>query len=208
MENDESKKSIQNNNILMNIKSKHVLKHIMENLLEKKFLKIIKINKCLQNKIGKNIISYKEFLLTEIEIEIAENKYGKIYNYLEEEEPYYHIYFDNNKEEIKRNEITENDNVKKIKILIDYESNFFSGLFMSCDCIKKISFTKFNRTNINDMSKMFSSCSSLEELNISNIKTNNVEFMNEMFKDCISLRKLNVSNFNTSKVNNMDEMFK
>ena len=207
MESDDSEKSNQNDNILMNIKSKHVLKKIMEYLTELNLLKLIKKNKSLQNRIGKNINTYKEYLKTEIELDIKENECGIFYNYLEDEEPFYHIYFDDKKEEIKGNELKENNEAKKIKILIDYESNFFSGLFMNCKCIQKISFIRFNRRNIVDMSRMFSSCTSLEELDISNIKTDQVELMNEMFKDCSLLQKLDVSNFNTSNVTNMDEMF-
>ena len=207
MNDDLKKQQNQNNNILMNIKSKHVLKKIMENLDYLKFLKLIYKNKCILNKLGKNINAYKEYLETEIEIEIAENKYGKFINYLEDEESFYHIYFDDNKEETKRNEITENDKIKNIKIKIDYDCKFFSGLFMSCECIKKIKFTKFNRKDIHDMSSMFNSCSSLEELDISLIKTDKVESMNEMFKDCSLLQNVDVSKFNTSNVKNMEGMF-
>ena len=42
MESDDSEKSNQNDNILMNIKSKHVLKKIMEYLTELNLLKLIK----------------------------------------------------------------------------------------------------------------------------------------------------------------------
>ena len=171
MKNDIRKKSNQNNYGLMYIKSNYLLKKITANLKIKKLLQLIKQNKYFLNKLGKNIDSFKKCLQTEVEIEIQNNKYGKFINYLDNEKSYFHIFFDDNKEEIKRNEITQDDKVIKIKIIIDYESNFFSRLFMSCNYIKKINFTKFERKNIYDMSSMFSSCSSLEELDISNIKT-------------------------------------
>ena len=40
-------------------------------------------------------------------------------------EKYYHIYFNDNKEEIKRNYLDENDNVSKFKIIIDYQVKSF-----------------------------------------------------------------------------------
>ena len=54
----------------------------------------------------------------EIELEVipAKNKYGKFINIKKEEESFYHIYFNDNKEEeIKRNFLNENEN--KIKRL-------------------------------------------------------------------------------------------
>ena len=171
MKDDIRKKSNQNNYGLISIKSNYLLKKITANLKIKKLLQLIKQNKFFLNKLGKNIDSFKKCLQIEVEIEIQNNKYGKFINYLDDEKSYFHIFFDDNKEEIKRNEITQDDKVIKIKIIIDYESNFFSRLFMSCNYIKKINFTKFERKNIYDMSNMFSSCSSLEELDISNIKT-------------------------------------
>ncbi len=44
-------------------------------------------------------------------------------------ESYYHIYFDNKKKEIKRNYYTKNDNINKIKIIIDEEIASFDDFF-------------------------------------------------------------------------------
>ena len=46
------------------------------------------------------------------------NKFGKFIN-MNENEKYYHIYFNDNEEEIKRNYLKKNEKVAKIKILID-----------------------------------------------------------------------------------------
>ena len=56
---------------------------------------------------------------------------------------YYHIYFNDNKEEIKRNYLNENDNVTKLKIIIDYQVKSFDSLFSNCECIEYICFKKF-----------------------------------------------------------------
>ena len=42
---------------------------------------------------------------------------------------YIHIYFDDNKEEIKRNYLKENENVDKLNIIIDYQIKSFKELF-------------------------------------------------------------------------------
>ena len=89
---------------------------------------------------------------------------------------------------MKKTEIIEGYKIENINIIIDSESKTFSGLFLSCNCIKKLKFIKFNREDIDNMSNMFSTCSSLEELDLSNFKTDKVKLMNEMFKDCSSLK--------------------
>ena len=120
--------------IFEKIKSKYILKKIFNNLEKKKLLNIVKNNKNIRKKIDINIDDYKEYLgiysLIEIQIKIANNEYGKFINIKKEEDKkYYHIYFNNNNEEIKRNYINENDNVSKIKIIIDYQVKSFYKLF-------------------------------------------------------------------------------
>ena len=74
--------------------------------MKKKSLEIIKYNKELKNRININVKDYKEYseMYSSIEIEIkpAKNKYGTFININKEDEIYYHIYFNNNKEEIKK----------------------------------------------------------------------------------------------------------
>ena len=56
--------------------------------------------------------------MIEIEIKPVNNKCRQFININKENEKYYHIYFDKNKVEIKRNFLKENENVEKIKIAI------------------------------------------------------------------------------------------
>ena len=86
------------------------------------------------------------------------DKYGKFINISEEDEKYYHIYFNDNKEEIKRKNINKNDEVRKIKIIIDSEIKSFSKLFYGCKWIESINFKKFLRKNITNMSCMSYEC--------------------------------------------------
>ena len=206
------KDNIKQEGNLDNIKSKYILKKIFGNLNTKKLLKIIRYNIKNQNRLGINIKNYIEFFETKtaIEIEIIpqKNQFGKFINISnKEDELYFHIYFNNNIEEVKKYDITQKDNVQTIKIIIDYQIKSFSKLFYRCKCIESISFKKFSRNDITDISYMFYNCSLLKNINIYNINTNNVIDMSHMFNGCNSLIKLDLSNFNTNKVNNMSYMF-
>ena len=241
--NDKLKRSKYKNNLnnsnsnLQNVTSAYILSKIFDNISTYKRLGIIRYNKKFQKKLNLSINNYKEYSALyssiEIEIKIANDEYGKLINISDSEREYYHIYFDDKKEEIKSNTLYGNDNLNKIKIKIDYQVKSFKKLFYNCSCVESIYFKQFYRNNIfdmsymfygcsklkklkfsnsssintNNMSYMFSRCSLLEELNLSNFITNNVTNMSWMFYQCSSLKELNLSNFNTIYVTNMTSMF-
>ena len=154
--------------------------------MKKKSLEIIKYNKNMKDRINISIKDYKkysELIYSSIEIEIkpVKNKYGKFINIDKGDEKYYHIYFNDNKEEIKRNYLNKNENVSKIKIIINYQIKSFEKLFMECEYIESIYFKKFYRNDIENMNSMFARCFSLKELNLSNFNTNSVTDINGMF---------------------------
>ena len=143
----------------------------------------------MQYRLNLNIKDYKEYseTFTPIVIEMvpSKDKYGRFIYINENDKLYYHIYFNDNKEEIKNKyEIKEEDKVTKIKIIIDYQVISFKKLFYWCKCIESINFKKFYRNNITNMSYMFSGCSSLKELNLTNFNTNNATIMYCMFYEC------------------------
>jgi len=210
--NDEILKKIKSKDDLVNVKSNFILKNLFNFMKKNKALKIMKYNKKLQERLNLTINDYKEYSQLyyspiEIELKLVDNKYDKFINISDDEKKYFHIYFDNSNEEIERNYLKENEKVKMIKIIINYQVNSFKELFKNCECISSIFFKKFSRINITDMSYMFYRCSSLKELNLSNFNTINVNNMNSMFYECSSLKELNLSNFNTSNVTNMESMF-
>ena len=160
-ENNKENESAKPNPIIENIKSKYILSKIYNNMTIRKKLEIVKYNKKVQNRLDLGVKDYKEYseTFTPIEIEIipTKDKYGKFININENDKLYYHIYFNDNKEEIKNKyEINKKDKVTKIKIIIDYQVKSFKELFYECRCIKSINFKKFYRNNITDMSEMFS----------------------------------------------------
>ena len=191
-----------------NLKSNFILKKIISLMKINKLLNIIKYNKKLQKRLNISIDNYKKYYSEiEIELKLVDNKYGKFINIPDEEKEYFHIYFDNSNEEIKRNKLNYNEKVKMIKIVIEHQVNSFKGLFYYCNSINSIFFKKFYRNNITDMNNMFSYCTSLKELNLSNFNTNNVTDMSQMFFECSSLKELNLCNFNTNNVTEMWHMF-
>ena len=168
---------VESKDIFKNLKSDFFIQKVFYNLLKKKSLDIIKYNNNIKKRINISIKDYKEYseIYSSIEIEIkpVKNKYGEFIN-MNENKIYYHIYFNDNKEEIKikRNYFNKNDNVSKFKIIIDYQVKSFKELFYNCKCIEYIYFKKFYRNNIDNMGGMFNGCSSLKELNLSNFNTN------------------------------------
>ena len=190
------------------------MQKIFNNLNKKKSLVIVKYNKYSQRRLNLNINDYKkcyELLYSSIEIEIIpfKKRYReyKIINYEDKDKLYYHIYFDNNTEEVKRNYLEKKDKIEKIKIIIDYQVKSFNDLFCGCEYIESINFKKFLRNTITNMNHMFTECHSLKELNLTNCNTTNVSDMSHMFFGCSSLKELDLSNFDTKNVTDICGMF-
>ena len=201
----EANNNFNKNDVLKKIKSKYIVMRIFENIKQIKLLDIIHYNKKYQKLMNIKLKDYKnEFLNIEIEVIPKENKYGKFINFYNKN---IKIYFNDNNEEIERRELTKDDKVTKIKIIITHKIKSLSKLFYYCECIKKINFIKFKRDDFKDMSYMFYGCWSLKELNFSNFNTINVTNMSYMFRGCSSLKELNISNFRTNNVTNMSYMF-
>ena len=118
---------------LNNIKNDYFLQKVFNNLHKKNSLEMAKYNKKIKERLNLNISDYKEYCETyssiEIEITPVTNKFGEFIN-IDEDIQYYHIYFNNNKEEIKRNYLDENDKVNKINIIIDYPVKLFLYNFL------------------------------------------------------------------------------
>ena len=206
-----STKSLNSQNNIGHLKSKFILKKIINLIKEKTFLEIIKYNKKAQNRLDIDINNYKnfskKFSSIELELTIIKKDYNKFISIFEEEnKKYYHIFLNDNEKEIMKYELDENDNLEKLKIIIDYQIKSFEGLFENCEYIESIYFKKFYR-NIANIEYMFYGCSSLKELNVSNFNINNETKMNGMFYGCSSLTNINLSNFNTSNVTDMNDMF-
>lgn len=82
-----------------------------------------------------------------------------------------------------------------------------SKMFSSCSELTELDVSNFNTSKVTDMSSMFANCSKVTELDVSNFDTSNVINMSYMFNGCDALTELDVSGFDTSKVTNMGNMF-
>ena len=197
------------------IKSEYFLKKIFNLISTKICLQLVNNNKNLQKKLSISIDDYIKFFY-QIEIEINpintlddDEKKNIFINIPQQEKSFTHIYFNNDiNKEIDRTYLKKDENVSKIKIILDKEYKTFSSLFQNCLIIKELKFKRFNRKNITDMSGLFYNCASLNILDITKLKTENVTNMRFMFGFCSSLKELNLLHFNTNKVTNISGMFR
>ena len=117
-----NKTSNQMKDMFEKIRADYFLQKLFDNLGRKKILELIKYNKNIKRRINVGVNDYKEYseLYSSIEIEIIPkmNEYDKFIRINKGDEKYYHIYFNDNKEEIKRKYINEDDNVRKIKKIL------------------------------------------------------------------------------------------
>ena len=210
----ENNKNESKKNIWNNIKSKYILRQLLENIHYNKLLKLIKYNKSFQEKLDKDINTYKTYY-NQIQIEVIPKPnsnvqfYGSntfsFINIPNGKAKYFHIYFNDQNEEV---HTTQFDNkVSKILIKIDQEIKSLKGLFENCAYIEKIRILNFRRNDINDMSYMFSYCLSLKEIIFNSLNTDNVINMSTMFMNCSSLEEIDFKKFNTEKVINFSNMF-
>ena len=152
---------------IFDIKSKYLIIKIFDQLKPQIFFRIIKYNKKIKNKLD---IKIEEFLGIEIELIPKENTCGQ---FIQKNNKYFHIYFNDENEEIKRNCLTKDDKVNKIRIIIDnnvdsFEKfNFFNEvqllnillIYFNCLPLKlerSNSFKEKQYLNINDISITFS----------------------------------------------------
>ena len=147
---------IKSKNMFMTIKSDYFIQKLFDNMQKRISLKIIKYNMNIQKRLDININNYKDFSekFSSIELEIIpiQNKYESFIKIKEEDKKYFHIYFNDNKEEIKKTELNKEDKVSKINIIIDYQIKSLDNLFCCCDCIESINFKKFLRKKIENIS--------------------------------------------------------
>ena len=73
--------------------------------------------------------------------------------------------------------------------------------------ITALDLTRFNTSNVTDMSQMFRFCTKLTSLDLSHFDTSKVTDMSSMFYECENLKSLNLKGWDTSNVTDMGHMF-
>ena len=153
------------------IRSDFFLEYLCRHIKNRdKILRIFNYNKCLQKRFNISIKDYiDKYYQTIIEIKpgqtkknIRENVFIRILRNFYND---YHIYFDEDKNEVKRNYLEYNEKIKKITIYIDYKVKSLKALFLYCN-VEEIKFLKFKRKDIIDMSLMFYGCHLLTKCKI------------------------------------------
>ena len=82
-----------------------------------------------------------------------------------------------------------------------------SNMFNLCNNLNSLVLDNFNTSKVVDMKYLFGGCYSLTSINVSSFDTTKVTNMDMMFNNCIKLKSINLKNFNTSKVTSMARMF-
>lgn len=80
-------------------------------------------------------------------------------------------------------------------------------MFDGCSALALLETSRFDASNVKNISCMFMDCSSLTSLNLSNFDTSNATEIYNMFSGCSSLSSLDLSGFDTSNVTRSSGMF-
>ena len=102
---------------------------------------------------------------------------------------------------------SENISLTFVKIVWNDTILTTRNMFENCYKIIEMDLSKFDASNVNDMSRMFYNCYSLISLNLSGLDTPKLNNMEYMFFNCSSLISLDLSNFNTSNLQNLSYIF-
>ena len=80
-------------------------------------------------------------------------------------------------------------------------------MFAVCNALTSLDLSKFNTSQVTEMTRMFWQCSSLTSLDLSNFDTSQVQKTNQMFLDCTKLEYINSNNFDESNLNIYENTF-
>jgi surface protein len=197
--------------MLDGIKSLYILKEVFFFISNGTLLRLLHHNKKFQKKLEIRIEDFQKYS-NQIVIDIIPEPdfhFTSIFINLVGNPSFFHIYFNEDLKDKKRNFIYFREKVPKIRVIIeeDKEMKSLKGLFASCFLAKEINFIKFNRRDITDMSDMFQNSNNLIKIDISKLKTDSVTTMENMFKGCSKLKTIDLSNFkecnSLDKTNNM-----
>ena len=95
------------------------------------------------------------------------------------------------------------------RITLKFNTRFNStkNLFKDLTCTTEIDLSKFDFSEVTDMSYMFYGCKILKNITFGNINTIEVKSLNSLFRGCSKLLSMDLSNFDFSKVTDMSYMF-
>ena len=80
-------------------------------------------------------------------------------------------------------------------------------MFSNLNEIIGVDLSKFDSSEVTDMSYMFSNCKNLKSINLDNLNTSSVQNMESMFRSCEKMTNINLLKIDTSSVKDMKAMF-
>ena len=178
------KNQLKNINILLNAVNEHIKKNNtkLENIINN--ISYIKNNNNNSNNNNKNIIqAILDIKVNEsiILFNIDDINNNGIDVYLNNQK----INMINNKGRWKIDYLFENDGKYIFDIVFNDTISNLKEFFEKCSNIISLDFSKFNSSNVTDMSYLFNECSKLKEIKgFNKINTKNVENMSVMFQKC------------------------
>ena len=175
--------------MLNSIKSKIVLKNIIRNIEKNVYLRIVKTNRNLQNKLDISLDTYEEYY-NQIEVELIPKK-SDLSSENQFINPDYQnkAFFNSSFDEVKKCNFSDNENISKIRVLLNIKYlTSLSDLFLNCKKIEYIKFIHCANDKITEINYMFFNCESLINIDMTRLKIDNVTSMNFLFTQCKSLK--------------------
>ena len=118
--------------------------------------------------------------------------------------------------EVTINNERKSDNIKSyefenglnnVTIKFNEKIEFCQSMFEGISNIIEIDLSKFDASEVINMTSMFKDCINLEKITFGNINTSQVQSMDYLFYSCIKLSSIDLSHFDTSSVRTMEFMF-
>ena len=97
--------------------------------------------------------------------------------------------------------------VNEIKITWDSPLDSCNSMFLGLSNITEVDLSKFDASQVINMTKMFFNCSSLTSINLNISNASSVTYLDNMFFRCVSLKEIDLSHFDSKSVKNMYQMF-
>ena len=94
-----------------------------------------------------------------------------------------------------------------VTIKFDSQIESCENMFYGIKSIIEIDLSKFDASNVKNMTRMFCECTNLRKITLGNINTSLVQSMEDLFYQCKSLITIDRLDFDTSSVATMRQMF-
>ena len=95
---------------------------------------------------------------------------------------------------------SEENQINQVKLIWNTKLSSLNGILAQLQNLIEVDLSKFDASEVEDMTFMFQDSRSLKSINFGDFNTSKVKSMGCMFYNCKSLSSLDLSSFDTSKV--------